>query len=575
MIIIVGLNVSTVINLLSEYGVELCSGSSGLNREIDNVSVLEISYYEKSWIKGKEIILTTLSAFNDNRKIIKLIEDFHNLGVGAIGIHPGQNDYVELDDSVIEKSNLLGFPILILPRTLAYTVVFSEVLGSILNKQATILKKSEQISKEFTNIILKGGGINSITETLSDIIEKPVMILDDMFRVLAKKSSNEKDEILQQKIDIDEIKNIVSRDDSSSNLSRDYSYNVITEKKHILDNDYNIIVKIIKSVIDNDVIAYLIILQDNSLTDNEKNLDLLGLTHASTAIELAEVKKKAIFDTEMKLNFDFFDDLLDDNYESEETLVRRADYLGLTIHDKHAVIIIDIDDFERYFLSNIEKGEEHAQYIKKELNRIIRFAIRNNSGKKIILSKSDSYIVILQVNKYVNDRLIRQGIDNIAKEIHDKSNKKFNDLTVSIGVGSICPSLMELSKSYTEAKKSISIGKKILGPGNTIYYSELGIYNFFIFDNFNEFKLNCGNELIELMNQGKSSEVLLETLETFFDLNENVTRTAKKMFVHPNTIKYRINRIKDIIGNDYFNNNDNKLKLQISLKMRKYIINET
>jgi purine catabolism regulator len=76
------------------------------------------------------------------------------------------------------------------------------------------------------------------------------------------------------------------------------------------------------------------------------------------------------------------------------------------------------------------------------------------------------------------------------------------------------------------------------------------------------------------MDQGKNSEVLLETLETFFDLNENVTRTAKKMFVHPNTIKYRINRIKDIIGNDYFDNNDNKLKLQISLKMRKYLINE-
>lgn len=569
MITIIGLSVKDTINLLDEYGIKLISGVRGLSREIQSVSVLEISSYDKSWIKGKELILTTLSSFKTTKQIITMLEDFTELGVGAIGIHPGLREQIVINDKIIQKSNEIGFPILSLPRNIAYTTIFSEVLGKILNKQSILLKKSDQVNRYIMQAFLEGGGISCIADSLSNIIEKPVVILDELGKLLAKSFYNEEGEICLDIIGVNEYENILQLFNANTPHKEEYLRNIIIMNAKIANKEYYQIVKK-ASTIRGDDLGYIVIWENMDIDEYGRELDLLALMHANTALELIEIKRRAIIETKIKLNFDFFDDLLNKNFESEEVLIRRADFLGFSIKGKHQVIIVDIDNFERYYLDNYEKGEEHIQFIKNGLKRVVDFSLRETSGKNMIISKSDSIIVLLQVSEYINAKLLRQKLECITQYIQDKLKEKLPEITVSIGVGDTHPRILELSKSFDEAKKSIDIGKKIYGIGKTTFYSDLGIYNVVSISDFDEFKENCNKELKKIIEFGsQDNKVFLDTLEVFLDSGESLSVTAKKMFVHPNTVKYRVNKTIEVIGEGIFENSESKLLIHLYLKLRK------
>lgn len=564
-----GISVQEAINVLENYGVKVVAGKKGLKNEIKNVSVLEIPQIEDIWINGGELILTTLYAFEEVSQVLKMISAFSRLKVAALGVHPGVKNKANLDKRIIERADELGFPIFILPRDMPYTTIFSIILGNILNKQAVLLTKSEQINRYLTNILLEGGGVNHIGTSLSNILKKPVVILDEFLMPVGRCPYNDSGEIILKAFDsgnLDETVQLLKNEKINEKIN--YYKNSINFKVKIEDKVYNQVVQ--KVTFEKDNLGYILLWEDFEIDEYEKNLDILGLTHAATALALNEVKKRAIIETEKKLNFDFYDDLLNENFETEESLIKRANYLGVSIKGKHEVFIVDIDDFEKYYLKNYEKGEEHIQFIKKELHKIITLAIRKNNHENIIIPKSDSFIVFLHTYKNIKKKTLKQKILSITQLIHDEIKSKLPEITVSIGIGNYYSTLMELPKSYEEAKKSIYIGRKIYGNGKVTFYSELGIYGFLVCENINELKMNCDNELEKIVSYGgKDNTHLLETLEAFFDLNESLIAASKKLYIHPNTVKYRIDRVKEIIGEEVFENSEAKLKIHLALKMRK------
>lgn len=564
-----GMSVKEALDLLKDYNVKLVAGEKGINNVITNVSVLEIPDIDEIWITGGEFLLTTLYSFKDITDIIKVITRFSHTKVAALGIHPGTNSGFHINQSIIDKANELGFPICLLPREIPYTTIFSVIFGNILNKQAVLLLKSEQINRYLTNILLEGGGINNIVKSLSNLLKKPVMMLDEFLKPVARSAYYEYGEDIYKYFDsgkLDYTINLLKNDKVNSDIN--YYKNAINFKVKIYDRIFNQVVQNVS--FDNKNLGYILLWEDCEIDGHERNFDILGLTHAATAIALNEVKRRAVLETERKLKFEFYDDLLNQNYESEESQIRRANFLGLSIKGKHEVIIVDIDDFEQYYLKSYEKGEEHFQYIKNELNRIINFAVTMNNENSIVIPKSDSYIILLHINKNAQDTIIKQEISAITQYIQTEAKKRLPDITITIGVGNFHSSLLKLSRSYEEAKKAISIGRKVYGNGRTIFYSDLGIYSFLLFDDLQEFRMNCDKELEKIIQyEDKYNTQLLETLETYLDENESVVNTSKKLFVHVNTVKYRIARIKEIIGEEVFNSGESKLKIHLALKMRR------
>lgn len=563
-----GITVKEALILMKAKGIELVAGAKGLNNEINSVSVLEIILYEE-WIRGGELILTTLTAFENVSSIIKTVSDFSKFKVAAVGLHPGNRNALELNSRIIEVADEVGLPLFIIPRDIPYATIFSIIYGAILNKQAILLSKSQEINNYMTHVLIEGGNKKSITDSLSSILKKPVLIIDENLKVIARSSYNKRGEEIFKSYDNGELDKTISlvKTAKIDGMIDDFR-NTISYKVKIGNTIYNQIVKRVD--IDRIEYNYIIIWEDLIADEYEINHDMLGLLNAATTLALYQLKEKAIIDTERKLKIDFYDDLLNRNFESEDAIIKRANSLGLSINNIPQVFIVDIDNFEGYYIRNLDKGELHIQNIKSSLNKIVSFAVKTKNKDSIVISKSDSFIVLLHFNKGAKKEIVKQTILSIISQIQDELTKRIPEITVSYGIGNYISSLIDLSKSYRTASEVIKIGRKVYGNNKVIFYSELGIYSFLVSDNYDEFRNKCENEINRLKKILESKdETLVDTLETYLDSNESVSITSEKLFLHPNTVRYRIRQIKAILGPGVFDRYEERLKIHIALKMRK------
>lgn len=109
-----------------------------------------------------------------------------------------------------------------------------------------------------------------------------------------------------------------------------------------------------------------------------------------------------------------------------------------------------------------------------------------------------------------------------------------------------------VKNNFENAEKCILIVKKEKLENNVLYYENLGVYRMFIEieKNYN-IQEYCLKNISKLLNyDSKHNTNLLETLEFYFKNNRHLIHTAEKLYVHRNTLIYRLNLIKDLLDTD-------------------------
>lgn len=142
-------------------------------------------------------------------------------------------------------------------------------------------------------------------------------------------------------------------------------------------------------------------------------------------------------------------------------------------------------------------------------------------------------------------------------------------MNVKVSFGTVVPELKDVSKSYKEAKMALDVGKIFYAEKNVVAYSTLGIgrliyqlpvnlCKIFIEEIFGE---NVPNDL---------DEETLNTINKFFENNLNVSETSRQLFVHRNTLVYRIEKLQKSTGLD-LRNFDDALTFKIALMVVNYM----
>lgn len=140
---------------------------------------------------------------------------------------------------------------------------------------------------------------------------------------------------------------------------------------------------------------------------------------------------------------------------------------------------------------------------------------------------------------------------------------------VHIGIGNQCKTLENLSKSYKEAQIALEVSEvfdtderiityKNLGIGRLIYQLPTTLCSMFL------------NEVFEGGSIENLDEETLSTIKAFFENNLNVSETSRKLFVHRNTLVYRLEKIKKLTGLD-LREFDHAIIFKVALMVRKYL----
>ena len=182
-----------------------------------------------------------------------------------------------------------------------------------------------------------------------------------------------------------------------------------------------------------------------------------------------------------------------------------------------------------------------------------------------VLSINESDIAVV---KQISSTTTGEELEKIAQGVEDTLKNELRIKTV-IGIGTVAEHLRELADSYKDAQTAIDVGKVFDTEKSIINYENLGIGRLI----YQLPTTLCEMFLKEVFKKGSIESLDQETLFTinkFFENNLNVSETSRKLFVHRNTLVYRLEKIKKLTGLD-LRQFDHAIVFKVALMVRKYL----
>lgn len=144
---------------------------------------------------------------------------------------------------------------------------------------------------------------------------------------------------------------------------------------------------------------------------------------------------------------------------------------------------------------------------------------------------------------------LEEGLDEIAKLLVDNLHMEAM-IKVRVGYGNVVTQIPAITDSFQEAKMALEVGRVFYAECDTISYGRLGIGRLIY-----QLPMSLCEMFIKEVFGDKIPEVLddeeaMSTINKFFENNLNISETARQLYVHRNTLVYRLERIEKSIGLD-------------------------
>jgi sugar diacid utilization regulator len=249
---------------------------------------------------------------------------------------------------------------------------------------------------------------------------------------------------------------------------------------------------------------------------------------------------------------EFYQKVIDEVYQTENQIKWEAANMSLLIPETFLINVFTIAQ------SDAEHFDELADTVSLFANALNHFThVFTNQLKIIVLIGSNG-----------------KGKDLLTDSANDLTNtvlSQFTDKKVFPGIGNEYSSILQLRKSYLEALEVINAAKFIGEPEQLPFqYSKLGIFRYLEMISNHHTKTNYINTDLEILQKKdlESQTKLLQTLEIYLLNNCRIKPTSEQLYIHTNTLKYRLNQITDLTSID-FDDFHSRMQLYIDLQLMK------
>ena len=182
-----------------------------------------------------------------------------------------------------------------------------------------------------------------------------------------------------------------------------------------------------------------------------------------------------------------------------------------------------------------------------------------------VLSVNETDVAII---KQISGTVTAEDLEKIAVSVEDTLKNELRIKTI-IGIGTVAEHLRELADSYKEAQTAIEVGKVFDTEKSVMHYENLGIGRLI----YQLPTTLCEIFLREVFKKNSLDSLDQETLFTinkFFENSLNVSETSRKLFVHRNTLVYRLEKIRKLTGLD-LRQFDHAIVFRVALMVRQYL----
>jgi sugar diacid utilization regulator len=304
-------------------------------------------------------------------------------------------------------------------------------------------------------------------------------------------------------------------------------------------------------VANDEVIAFVTVLEIEPFRDDLPDT----MARAAKLLALELMKRRVAFETELHLRTDFLSVLLSGNFADRDAVVSRAGFLGVDLFRSWIVHLIGVDDLPALCLAAATRNPVAAL---QHLFEIIRRRVRQRLPGGIVVVQGES-IVVLQPAGAGEPRAL-------AEELRRETDRMLPGVTITVAVSGACQSLDDFPVRYAEARRALDVARGLHRTDQTVALDELGIYGLL-------FRREDRNELHRFADRllgpliaydAQRGTSLIATLDAYLAEGGAFRATARRLGIHLNTLRGRLDRVEQLAGVDP---RDPKIRLDLQIAL--------
>jgi carbohydrate diacid regulator len=250
-----------------------------------------------------------------------------------------------------------------------------------------------------------------------------------------------------------------------------------------------------------------------------------------------------------KMQATFLRQVLTSSLQESNEVYRQADILQLNLRAAQAVMLIDIANFELPPSEIVSPEDLEATNFNRALSVVdrIKSAFAHNSENVVCYFGRGRFVVIKNIGgDGLTTRNTLRFLQEKAAYLHKTLSEIYPQPAITLGVGQYYPELGGLRKSFQEARLALSVGTKVWGPGRVYHIKQVGMF-VTLANVAQEHKAELAHQILFPLLRDTQ---LYKTVQMFLQSGLNLTEAAEKLHIHRNTLIYRLEKTKKLIGLD-------------------------
>jgi purine catabolism regulator len=499
------------------------AGVRGLDNIVQSVNVMEVPDILE-WVHPGELLVTTMYPLRDDVAAIEtLVPHLANKGLAGLAVTP--SDYMdEFPESMIQSANELGFPLIELPEKVSFIDIIQPITSEILKLQANELIESEEIHRQFIDLVLSGGRYKDIAQGIAQRVNKPTTIVDQFRRVLGEGFIMGTPQVhkafIRDEVGGDRYLNDFYQPKLSSTMKGSKAlFKTVESSSGLIE--HVVFPIMVGPMALGEIIVW------GRMQEPPKSIDLIAIEHGSTVAALKMMEMRSIV-------------LVGPDSPSGTTLTK-------------------VQSIEKRFIeSSLHLSERYIRAIEPDASFWYQ-------GPRLVV-----YLPISTSKLDEGRTNLINNLQTICERIRDENDP----YTVSMGISPAVFDLDDFRLAYECARQSFEIGSPLQTKDTCriTHYEDLGLFRIVsIAESLTSLERFCLDAIGPLIDYDRENEAdLASTLRTFLEQNQNSTKTAKILFIHYNTLRYRLERINAILG-DVLDNPQQRLEIELALQLYPFI----
>lgn len=558
------LTVAEVLRLPSMRGARLVGGAAGLDRVVELSNVMEVPDI-LPWVKPGELLLTTAYPIRDRPEDLEgLLETFDQHGLAAIGLRSGR--YLEqIPEAAVKAADALGLPLIHLGEDVGFDEIMQEVLTGNLDRRAQVIARTEASMRELVDVVVGGGDLADVCRMLAQWtgVAAAVTTLDGRVRCL-RTADAEATSAGVSGLECFDRSGRFRVEDEPAGISRhanprDPEHREGDGTMSAVLNWGNVVIeggrRPAAETLPAQNLGRIVAFGTRTLRAGDFRL----LEQAAAAAALVITREQAITAVESKYRTDFVLEVLRGHIASTDRVLSHAHSLGWDLDRPISIAVAEVDS-ESDSTDASNKRTMQALFADAWTKVVSQF-----DPRAAVVGSGDQVIVLLAAEP--RERIVRR-LEEFVSSVrgHGGGGRR----QFSVGISRPAEGVSRLAPAYQEAMRALEVGRQLDRGQGLRHYDSLGVYRLLLqVGEQTELRKFAEEVLGPLATDAKEEYAgLRETLQALLDHHLNVAETARALFFHYNTLRYRIGKLEQMVG-PFTEDADLRLSLALALQIVK------